>query len=68
MFYSLVSSAEVKNAWSYTSIPTKVFIAWRLVKHRVKFTFALLFSVQGVYIRRLPEPKREPLSQRLRTP
>jgi len=26
-------SAEVKNAWSYTSTPTYVFIAWCLIKH-----------------------------------
>jgi len=33
------SSAEVKNAWSYTSTPQYVFIAWCLVKHRDNFTF-----------------------------
>jgi hypothetical protein len=27
-------SAEVKNAWKYTSIPQYVFMAWCLVKHR----------------------------------
>jgi hypothetical protein len=32
------SSAEVKNAWSYTSPPQYVFRAWYLVKHR-DFTF-----------------------------
>jgi hypothetical protein len=32
-------SAEVKNAWSYTSTPQYVFMAWCLVKHRDKFTF-----------------------------
>jgi hypothetical protein len=31
-------SAEVKNAWSYTSIPKYVFMAWCLVKHRDDFT------------------------------
>jgi hypothetical protein len=35
---SPVSSAEVKNAWHYTSTPI-VFMAWYLVKHRDKFTF-----------------------------
>jgi hypothetical protein len=28
------SSAEVKNAWSYTSTPQYVLMAWCLVKHR----------------------------------
>jgi hypothetical protein len=32
-------SAEVKNAWSYTSTPQYVFIAWCLVQHRDSFTF-----------------------------
>jgi len=31
---SSLSSAEVKNAWSYTSTPLYVFKAWCLVKHR----------------------------------
>jgi len=38
-----VSSAEVKNAWSYTCTPLYVFMAWCLVKHRDNFTFALTF-------------------------
>jgi hypothetical protein len=29
-----LSSNEVKNAWSYTSIPQYVFMEWCLVKHR----------------------------------
>jgi hypothetical protein len=37
--HSPPSSAEVKNAWSYTSIPLYVFMAWCLVKHRDNFTF-----------------------------
>jgi hypothetical protein len=32
------SSAEVKNAWRYTSIRQYIFIAWYLVKHRDNFT------------------------------
>jgi hypothetical protein len=28
------SSAEVKNVWSYTSIPQYVFMAWNLIKHK----------------------------------
>jgi hypothetical protein len=35
------SSPEVKNAWSYTSTPLYVFMAWCLVKHWEKFTFYL---------------------------
>jgi hypothetical protein len=29
-----LSSIAVKNAWSYTSTPRYVFMAWCLVKHR----------------------------------
>jgi hypothetical protein len=39
--YSPPPSAEVKNAWSYTSTPQYVFMAWCLVKHRDNFTFTL---------------------------
>jgi hypothetical protein len=37
--HSPPSSAEVKNAWSYTSTPQYVFMEWCLVKHRDNFTF-----------------------------
>jgi hypothetical protein len=37
--HSPQSSAEVKNAWSYTSTPLYVFMAWCLVKHKDNFTF-----------------------------
>jgi hypothetical protein len=37
--HSPSSRAEVKNAWSYTSTPQYVFMAWCLVKHRDNFTF-----------------------------
>jgi hypothetical protein len=40
--YSHPSSVEVKNAWSYTSTPQYVFMAWCLVKHRDNFTFTLI--------------------------
>jgi hypothetical protein len=33
------SSAEVKNAWKYTSTPQYVFMAWCFVKHRDNFAF-----------------------------
>jgi hypothetical protein len=35
-------AAKVKNAWSYTSTPQYVFMAWCLVKHRDNFTFTSL--------------------------
>jgi hypothetical protein len=35
--HSPPSSAEVTNAWSYTSAPQYVFTAWCLVKHRDTF-------------------------------
>jgi hypothetical protein len=40
--HSPPSNAEVKNAWSYTSTPHYVFMAWYLVKHRDSFTFTLI--------------------------
>jgi hypothetical protein len=40
--HSPPSSAEVRNAWSYTSSPQYVFMAWCLVKHRDNFIFILL--------------------------
>jgi hypothetical protein len=39
--HSSPSSAKVKNAWSYTSIPKYVFTAKCLVKHRINFTFII---------------------------
>jgi hypothetical protein len=32
-------NAEVKNMWSYTSIPTYVFMTWYTVKHSDDFNF-----------------------------
>jgi hypothetical protein len=40
--HSRPSRAEVKNGWSYTSIPPYVFMAWCLVKYRDNFTFTLV--------------------------
>jgi len=37
--HSLPPSAEVKSAWSYTSIPQYVFVPWCLVKHRTTLPF-----------------------------
>jgi hypothetical protein len=39
------SSAEVKNAWSYTSTPKYVFMAWCFVDLRDNFTFYLYFAL-----------------------
>jgi hypothetical protein len=39
------SCADVKNAWSYTSIPPYVFMTWCLVKYRGNFTFNLVLEV-----------------------
>jgi hypothetical protein len=43
--HSPPSNAEVKNAWSYTSTPQYVFMAWCLVNHRDNFTFLHLILV-----------------------
>jgi hypothetical protein len=40
--HSLPSSAEVKNAWSYTFTPSYVFMAWCFVKQKNNFTFILI--------------------------
>jgi len=37
--HSPLSSAGIKNAWSYTSTPSYVFMAWCSIKHSDKFTF-----------------------------
>jgi hypothetical protein len=41
--HSPPSDAEFKNAWSYTSTPPNVFMAWCLVKHRDNFNFTFYF-------------------------
>jgi hypothetical protein len=41
---SPASSAEVKNAWSYTSTPQYVFVAWCLVKHRQLYLYLYVAS------------------------
>jgi hypothetical protein len=45
------SSAEVKNAWSYTTTPQYVFMACCLVKHRDNFTFTFTFIKAYTQIR-----------------
>jgi hypothetical protein len=42
--YSLPSSAQVKNMWSYTSTH---LVAWCLIKHRIHLHGVILSSVQG---------------------
>jgi hypothetical protein len=47
--HSPPSSAEVKNAWSYTSTPQYAFKAWCSVKkHRVNFTFTLYLTYSSI--------------------
>jgi hypothetical protein len=47
--HSHISSAKVKNAWSYNSSSPYVFMAWCLVKHRDNFTFTFIeLYVPGV--------------------
>jgi hypothetical protein len=41
--HSPPSSAEVKNAWSYTSTPQYAFMTWCLVKHMANFTYTFYF-------------------------
>jgi hypothetical protein len=41
--HSPPSSAAVKNAWSYTSTPQYVFLAWCLIKHRDNLTFTFTY-------------------------
>jgi hypothetical protein len=42
-------SAEVKNTWSYPSIPPYVFMAWFLVEHRENFTLIYLAFMRFEY-------------------
>jgi hypothetical protein len=43
--HSPPSSAKVKNAWSYTSTPPYVLMAWYFVKHRENFPFSTFTSI-----------------------
>jgi hypothetical protein len=55
---TLPLSAEVKNAWSYTSTAQYVLMAWRLVKHTDNtFTFIYLFIYLLVEKRRYSSVK-----------
>jgi len=44
---SLSSSTEVKNAWSCTSTPPRVFMQWYLAKPRNKSTHNLISSFRS---------------------
>jgi hypothetical protein len=44
--HSRPSSAAAKNAWSYTSTSSHVFMACHLVKHGVNFNFQFLLFLQ----------------------
>jgi hypothetical protein len=53
--HSHPSSAENKNAWSYTSIHAYVFMVWCLIKHKDNFvplvtssTYAVTFKLEVV--------------------
>jgi len=43
------SSAEVKNAWSYTSAVPHVFMLWCFAKHRANFTFNFGYGTMTVF-------------------
>jgi hypothetical protein len=40
------NSAEVKNAWGYTSTIPYIFMSWCLVKHRNNFIFTVYWTVK----------------------
>jgi hypothetical protein len=48
--HSLPSSSQVKNAWSYTSTPQYVFMAWCLFKRRGNFAFTFVVVVVVVVV------------------
>jgi hypothetical protein len=47
--HSPPSSAEVKNAYSYTFVPLYVFMAWCLVTHRDNFNFTYIISIVFIF-------------------
>jgi hypothetical protein len=54
--YSPAYSAEVKNAWSYTSTPPYVFMEWCLVKYGDNFTVTFTFISRYSTIHSLHKP------------
>jgi hypothetical protein len=59
--HSLPSSAEVKNAWSYTSTPQYVFMAWCLLKHRNDFKLLVLHTYTVASLPMTPPRSNAPL-------
>jgi len=53
------SSAEVKNAWSYTSTPP-IYHGMVLSKHRDNFTFTLTLPTAMLHYRLVPRQSRVP--------
>jgi hypothetical protein len=47
--HSFPSSAEVKNAWSYTSTPQYVFMYWLLIKHKIRFRAWYLVKRRDIF-------------------
>jgi hypothetical protein len=53
-------SAEINYAWSYTFIPSYIFMSWRFMKHRDNFTFTeqiLLYAMADLQVRAEVEPR-----------
>jgi hypothetical protein len=50
--HSPPSSADVKNAWSYTSTPQYAFMAWRSVEAQEQLYLYLSNDGGGVMVRR----------------
>jgi len=48
--HSPPSSSEVNKAWSYTSTPPYVFMAWSLVQHRDNLTVLYLHIFYFTFI------------------
>jgi hypothetical protein len=46
--HSPLSSAKIKNVWSYTFFSPNVFIAWCLIKHGDNITFVIY--VRGKFL------------------
>jgi len=44
--HSPPSSAEVNNAWSYTSTPPYLFMAWFFIKYRDNYSYLYLKLVE----------------------
>jgi len=47
--HSPSSSVEIKNAWSSTSTPPRVFMAWYLIQYRIRLHGVVLRLAQGKF-------------------